>query len=150
MRRVTTVVALLPLLALAYLFASLAWLGPRKAGYRHLRHTISELGEVGAPDQRLVAWAVFFPVGMAFLPGALLLAPTAPPVAALSACIAIGYLVAAVFPCDPGSPASGTARQGVHNIGGAVEYVGGGVALLVAAERFGGSAHAPGFAIPSA
>ena len=48
----------------------------------------------------------------------------------LALCISVGYTVAAFFPCDPGSPVSGTFRQGVHNIAGAIEYVGGGFAML--------------------
>jgi len=130
------VAALLPLAAFVYLFVGLFVLAARKPGYSHVLHTISEIGEVGAPDQRLVAWGLFLPVGLAFLPGAILLQNAVPAVAALCLCIAVGYLVAAVFPCDPGSPVSGSARQGMHNLGGAVEYIGGGLALLAAAKAF--------------
>ena len=128
--------ALLPLLACVYLFASLFVLATRKPGYSHLLHTISEIGEVGAPDQRFVGWGLFLPLGLAFLPGAILLQNAAPAVAALCLCIAVGYLAAAVFPCDAGSPVSGSARQGMHNLGGAIEYIGGGLALLAAAKTF--------------
>ncbi len=127
----------LPFLSVIASLAAAAWLGaamlalaPRKPGYSHVRHTISELGEVGAPQQRLVAFGVFLPVGLLLaLAGALLRDPF-PAGAALALCIAIGYLVAAVFPCDPGSPVSGSPRQGAHNLGGAVEYVGGGLAFM--------------------
>lgn len=125
-------------LAGLYLTVCIVLFGRRTAGYRHLRHTISELGEMGAPHQRAIALGVFLPVGLLLLAAAGLLYPTSRPTAALALCIAVGYLVASAFPCDPGSPASGTARQGVHNLGGAVEYVGGGAALMALAETHGG------------
>ena len=142
-----TVVSLLPLLSLGYLVASLTWLAPRKPGYSHLLHTISELGEIGSPDQRIVAWRVFLPVGLAFLPVSLLFHDSAPLVSALALCVAVGYLVAVLFPCDPGSPASGSARQGMHNLGGAVEYIGGGLSLLIAADDYGVYARIAGFMV---
>ena len=127
-------VSLLPLIALAYLGAVLAYLAPRKSGYSHLRHTISEIGEIGAPDQRLVAFGLFLPVGLAFaLLGFFL--RTNPFAASLACCIAAGYAAAAAFPCDPGSPVSGTARQVAHNLGGAIQYIGGGLSLLALSER---------------
>ena len=51
-------------LAASYLFAALVALATREAGYSHVRHTISEIGESGAPDQRLVAFALFLPIGL--------------------------------------------------------------------------------------
>ncbi len=133
----TTMAAVLPLLALAWLSAALIGLAPRKPGYSQLRHTISELGEIGAPDERLVAWGLFLPIGLVFALDAFLMEGPAPAAATTSLCIAVGYLVAAAFPCDPGSPVSGSTRQGVHNLGGAVEYIGGGVSLLAAARAYG-------------
>lgn len=130
-------VTLVPLLAAGLLTASLLVLGRRKPNYSHVVHTISELGEVGAPDQRLVAWGVFLPVGLMLLPISLLYYESLPAIAALAGCVSGGYLVAAFFPCDPGSPVSGTARQGVHNLGGAIEYIGGGFSLFWASESFG-------------
>jgi len=137
----------LPLLALGYLFASLLRLAPRKPGYSHWRHTISELGEIGAVDQQRVAWGLFMPIGVAFLLEAWLLRSTAPAGSAVCLCIAVGYLIATAFPCDPGSPISGSARQAVHNLGGAVEYIGGGFALLASAETFGLQARIAGFLV---
>lgn len=124
-------------LAALYLALMIAALGRRKPGYRHLVHTISELGEVSAPDQRFVAFAVFLPVGMALLLTAAMLEPLSPPLAALAGAVAAGYVVAAFFPCDVGSPATGTPRQAVHNLGGAIQYVGGGFALLTLAGSHG-------------
>jgi hypothetical membrane protein len=134
-------------IAAAYLFVGLVFLAPRKIGYNHLSHTISELGESGAPDQRLVAFGLFLPIGLALLCVALLVRAGTPATAALALCIAVGYIGAAMFPCDRGSPAVGTFRQGVHNLAGAVEYFGGGLALMVLAEGFGQPFKAAGFGV---
>lgn len=139
--------ALIPAVAVVYLAFALAVLGKRKPGYSHVVHTISELGEMGAPNARTVAWLVFFPVGLlqAVLAGFLI--TSAPVVALVAACIGMGYVVAAFFPCDPGSPFSGSLRQGIHNLGGGVEYVGGGLGFLKAAGQFGGLFEVLGYAI---
>src|SRR5688572_860589 len=128
---------LLTLLASGYLLAELIILGRRRRLYSHTRDTISELGEFGAPDQRMVAVGVFLPVGVVLLLVAALLRSVNRPAALLALCVAIGYLTAAAFPCDPGSPLSGSPRQGVHNLGGAVEYIGGGLALLQLSQSLG-------------
>ncbi|MDO8439227.1 MAG: DUF998 domain-containing protein [Telluria sp.] len=126
--------AILSIAALLYLFSVLQVLGRRKCGYRHIGHTISELGETGAPDQRLVAYGLFLPIGLAMGLVAWMVAPASPATAALAAAIAIGYLGAAQFPCDPGSPISGSFRQAMHNLLGGVQYVGGALALMRLAE----------------
>lgn len=136
-----------PALSLLLLAVGLWRLAPRKPGYRHGVHTISELGEVGAPDAARVAWALFLPVGLLLLPLVAAYRALAPAVAALAACVATGYVVAALFPCDPGSPASGTPRQAVHNLGGAVEYLGGALCLFWASEDFGIAYRALGFVV---
>ena len=135
--------SILALAASTYLAAAIVLFARRRPGYRHAEHTISELGEAGAADGRLVSWGVFLPVGLACLVIAWLLgAPKGPPVSdfveaarALALCLATGYLVAAVFPCDPGSPLSGSFRQAIHNLGGAVEYAGGTFALFTLARE---------------
>lgn len=116
-------------LAAMLLFLAMAFLGHRHSGYRHLRHTISELGAHGTPSSRLVSMGVFLPVGALVAAAAYLARETAPEAALLAACIAIGYLSAAVFPCDVGSPMTGSTRQQIHNLGGAVEYLGGAYAM---------------------
>jgi hypothetical membrane protein len=123
-------------IAAIFLAVALAVLGARKPGYRHRANTISEIGENGAPDQRLVAIGAFLPIGLAMLMAAFLTREVSS-IAALGIAIAVGYLGAAAFPCDPGSPASGTARQSLHNLAGAVEYIGGGFALMTIARDFG-------------
>ena len=53
----------------------------------------------------------------------------------LSFCLGIGYVVAAFFPCDPGSPYTGSGRQHIHNLGGFIEYAGGLIFLMRASEQ---------------
>jgi len=113
-----------------YLAMSIVLFGRRTPGYQHVRDTISELGEIGAVHQRSVAYGVFLPVGLLALASAGLLYAASQAAAGLAACIAVGYIGAALFPCDPGSPVSGSARQGVHNLAGSIEYIGGGAAFL--------------------
>jgi hypothetical protein len=124
-------------LAAGYLFAMLFVLAPHKAGYSHFRHTISEIGESGARHERFVAWGLFLPIGLASLIVAWIARPASPAVAALAACIGVGYVGAALCPCDPGSPLWGSSRQTLHNLAGAVEYTGGGFALMTLAREFG-------------
>jgi len=127
----------LTLFASIYLFTSLVFLSGNKNGYSHVRHTISELGEVGAPQQHFVSFAVFFVVGITLLLVAYLVQPYSKPVALLALSLSIGYLVAALFPCDAGSPMMGSFRQAIHNLGGGVEYLGGALAFFLIAETFG-------------
>ncbi len=130
-----------------YLLLGVIALARRKPGYSHLVHTISELGETGSRDQRLVAWGLFFPVAAALAGLAFLSWPLAEELAWLAGCVAVGYGVAVVFPCDQGSPVTGSWRQGLHNLGGAVQYIGGGLALVNAAGRWGGAAEAAGYLV---
>ncbi len=120
---------LLSVFASLLLLATLVVFALRRPAYSHIRHTISELGEVGSADGRLVSLGVFLPLGLVLGGIALLRLETDVAVSQLAACLAIGYGVAAFFPCDPGSPLQGTTRQGIHNLGGAVEYVGGAMVL---------------------
>lgn len=99
--------------------------GLRHRGYSHIGHTISELGEAGAPCAKQVAFGVFLPFGLSMMALGWLSRGSHPPAAALAACIGVGYLGAALFPCDPGSPLIGSWRQTLHNLAGAIQYVGG-------------------------
>ncbi len=126
------------LLSALHLAFGIVRFGARKPGYSHTRDTISELGEVGDPNARLVAYGWFLPVGVALGVVALLVYTPAPAAGALTLCIAIGYVAAALAPCDRGAPAVGSPRQALHNLGGAVEYVGG-AAVLFRLSETGGS-----------
>lgn len=134
-------------IAAAYLFTGLVALAPRKAGYSHTRHSISEIGEIGAPNQRFVAIGLFLPVGLALLLVAWLVRPALPAAATLALCIAAGYIGAAAFPCGPSSPLSGSVRQTLHNLAGGVEYIGGGFAFMVHAESLGQPFKLAGFVV---
>lgn len=122
----------LTIIASSYLTVCIWIFGRKKSHYSQLRHTISELGEAGAVHERWVGRGVFLPVGLLLLLVAYLV-PVAP-TKALALCLAVGYVVAALFPCDIGSPLSGSSRQSIHNIGGTVEYLGGAYALLQLAK----------------
>jgi hypothetical protein len=128
---------ILTLAVFAYLSAALLMFGARKPAYSHRRHTISELGESGAPQAGLVAAGVFLPIGLGMLLAAWLARPLGSGISALALCIAAGHLTAAAFPCDPGSPLSGSWRQAVHNLGGTVQYIGGAFVLLQMAGHAG-------------
>jgi hypothetical protein len=118
----------------AYLIAGIFYFGYKKTGYDHLKHTISELGETGTAWAKQVGFGLFLPAGI----GLLVITFTNQDheiVRGLSACLAVGYLVAAFFPCDKGSPASGTWKQQLHNLGGFIEYAGGIYFLMKASEQ---------------
>ena len=134
-------------LAAAYLAAGLVFFARRRPDYRHRRDTISELGETGSRDQRVVALAWFLPIGVVLLLVAGLLRSHAPATSMLALAIAIGYLGAAAFPCDPGSPLAGSWRQSLHNLAGGVEYVGGGFALVTLARDLGAPFRIAGFVV---
>lgn len=104
--------------------------------YSHFQHTISELGEFGAALGAQVSYGVFLPAGLLIWAAVYLAANAAMPretkvVLAFLSCLGTGYVMAAVFPCDPGSPLSGTWRQQVHNFFGFVEYAGTAVGLAL-------------------
>lgn len=128
-------------LATLWLALGIAHFGRRHAGYSHVRHTLSELGQTGAPDAGPVALGVFLPFGVAMAAVGWIGRASDPQAAGLAACLAVGYLGAAAFPCDPGSPLVGSWRQALHNIAGAVQYVGGAAAIWRLAT--GGSCFAP-------
>lgn len=122
--------------AVTLVFVIATWLtcgivafGRRKPGYSHVRHTISELGERGASDARIVAFGLFLPVGIGLAAVAILSFDRSPEMAALAAALAAGYLGSVAFPCDVGSPMQGSFSQGMHNLAGGIQYVGGALAL---------------------
>jgi hypothetical protein len=106
-----------------YLVAGIIFFSIRKKSYSNFKHTISELGEKGSLYEKEVSYGLFLAVGVLLLVVAA--SSDIDTVRSLSVCIGVGYIVAAFFPCDPGSPWSGSSRQQVHNLGGFVEYAGG-------------------------
>lgn len=99
-------------------------------GYSHTAQFISELGARGAPQEMLIRFAGFLPAGVfmiLFVIGAFKSLPRS----ALTtvgligiALYAMGYIVAAFFPCDFGCrPAQPSASQVIHNLFGLIGYV---------------------------
>ena len=129
-----SVVVLSVAIALA---ASVLVFAGRRSDYRHSTHTISELGERGCPDASRVSLGVFLPVGLVLAAVSLLQRTSAPLPAALAGVIAVGYIGAAVFRCDHGSPLQGSSSQAIHNIAGGVQYVGGALVLSQLGARDG-------------
>lgn len=104
--------------------------------YSHIRHTISELGESGAPLASLVSFGFFLPTGVLVWLAIVFAYPcyahhrsTYVGLCAFAS-LGLGYVMAAFFPCDPGSPLMGSWRQQVHNAFGLIEYLGTGAALI--------------------
>lgn len=101
----------------------------RRPGYSHVRQTISELGERGAPDAKQVAIFAFAPAGHAvwlFVAALAFAVPefTRGPELWLFALLGAGYVGAAMFACDPGAPLLGTWRNNVHNLVAGLGYFG--------------------------
>ncbi len=104
--------------------------------YSHIRHTISELGESGSPISSLVSFGFFLPTGVLVWVAIVFAYPfyardrsTAWGLRAFSS-LGLGYVMAAFFPCDPGSPLMGSWQQQVHNVFGLIEYLGTGAGLM--------------------
>ncbi len=116
--------------------AVVGWL---TADYSPSRQYISEMGAVGAPHAFGVNMGIFLPTGLLALGAVGWLAVALPrglklPVLLLLG-IGLGNLGAVAFPCDLGCPAEGSARQGVHNLLGAAQYLSGGGALVWLGRR---------------
>lgn len=116
-----------------YLVIGIIYWGAKVPGHHHVKHTISELGEFGSPFSRQVSWGLFLMVGALLLIAGFLSTDHAT-ARGLAACLGTGYVVAAFFPCDVGSPLGGSGRQQIHNLGGFVEYAGGAFFIFQAAE----------------
>ena len=132
---VLVAIAALLVLAETVYFASV------KPGYSHIANTISELGETGAPNAHLVAFAFFLPVGLlVWLALGLVHRGASDRYARFAllalSCLGTGYALSAVFPCDPGGPLFGTWRTLVHNALGVIDYAGTGLGFLLIARHF--------------
>lgn len=118
------------------------YFGQRKPGYSHVYHTISEIGEAGAPDQAKVAYLGFLPIGVAswlFLVASSFCFPPDQQSTCgtfLLGFVGLGYVASAVFPCDRGAPLSGSWKNNLHVLFGGLGYVGAGVGFILLAESF--------------
>ena len=137
----------LSLTASVYLSIAIVVAASRRSAYSHVRNTISELAEYGSEYTTEVSFAVFLPVAISLGIVAFLVGSTNPPIAALALSIAIGYGLSAIFPCDPGAPMIGSWRQAIHNIGGAIEYLGGALSLMWISETTGPAFRVVGFLV---
>jgi len=130
------VISSLLVLTTSYLIVSIIYFGRKLPMYSHVRDTISELGEKGSLLERTVAYKVFLLVGFMLIlsAGALyfqdLRTDMQLNLCGLLACVGVGYAIAAFYPCDPGSPLTGSTRQSIHNFGGVIEYIGGAYFLI--------------------
>jgi hypothetical protein len=106
-------------------------------GHSHVVNFISELGAAGTQWGAVVSWAGFLPIGVLTLGFLIFAAPLLRLQGAakvgywLLSFIGIAYVGSAFAPCDLGCPVSGSPTQLVHNLLGLMEYLGGGVGLLV-------------------
>lgn len=112
-------------------------LGLLTAGYDARTDYISELGATGAPYAAVMNYVGFLPAGLAIMVAIVLLWRSLAPsrmtrlgLVCLSG-VAIGYLVAFLFPCDAGCPVQGSTKQMLHNAGGLIEYLGGVIGLFL-------------------
>lgn len=98
--------------------------------YSHASQFISELGADGAPHARLINFGGFLPAGIFIIAFAFFAWRSLPRSGGTTfgmfglALFALGYLVAVVFPCEPGCrPAAPTLSQGIHNLFGLAGYL---------------------------
>ena len=118
------------------------WLGATQPGYQLSSNYLSELGAGGVERAGIANYYGFLPVAIASAVLSLSLALRLKGAGLrasgrflFGAGLCAGYFMAFLFPCDAGCPASGSARQALHNLGGLVEYAAGFTGLvLLAAE----------------
>lgn len=98
-------------------------------GYSHSSQFISELGAREAPHEQFVRWLGFLPAGIALLLFCAAALASLPRSALTTlglwglAIYAMGYVAAAIFPCDPGCrPVQPSPSQLIHNVAGLAGY----------------------------
>lgn len=99
-------------------------------GYNHLFQHISELGAKDAPYEWNVRFLGFLPAGIMLLSFCFFAHMTLPRSRGKTlgliglVIFALGYIVAAFFPCDPGCrPNEPSTSQLIHNVGGFIGYL---------------------------
>lgn len=104
--------------------------GAHFPNYSHASQFISELGADGAPNARLINLAGFLPAGLLIAAFAFFARQSLPRSGATTfgmvglAFFALGYLVAAFFPCEGDCrPAEPTLSQAIHNLFGLAGYL---------------------------
>lgn len=104
--------------------------GANFPNYSHASQFISELGADGAPNARIINLAGFLPGGILLMAFAFFAWRSLPRSGATTfgllglALFALGYLVAAFFPCEADCrPAEPTLAQAIHNLFGLAGYL---------------------------
>ena len=104
--------------------------GANFPNYSHASQFISELGASGAPNGRIISLAGFLPAGILITAFAFFAWRSLPHSGATTfgmiglAFFALGYLVAAFFPCEGDCrPAEPTVAQAIHNLFGLAGYL---------------------------
>jgi len=115
--------AFLFLIIYVYLICAIVFYARKRHTYSHLKHTISELGELGSQYEKQVSYIIFLPVGIGCLAISFATYTSNHQAAFLSGAMGLSYLLSAIFPCDTGTPLSGTWKNTIHNIVGAACYV---------------------------
>ncbi len=122
--------------------------GALTPGYSHVANYISELGATGSAVGAAVSYGGFLPVGLLSLTALVAtLGRCEHPVALRSAhgwlvSVPIAYLASAFARCDTAC-AGVSSAQALHNLFGVAGYVGGAVALFVAALAYFRAHRAP-------
>jgi hypothetical protein len=126
------------ILAAAGIAAGIAWAGAVvccgavRPGYNPVTQFVSELAERGSSTEAVMRITGFgIPGVLIVMFAAFLLTRSAGPIVAVVLIVhGVGRLIAGVFPCDPGCPASGSSvSQAVHNAAAMMN----GLTLLAAA-----------------
>lgn len=127
MKRLTMIAALL---GASWVLALTIIGGALSPGYEHASQFISELGAKGAPNAQAINYAGFLPAGILITSFAFLAWLALPRSLPMSlgmlgiALFALGYLVAAFYPCDAGCrPQEPSIEQTIHNFFGLAGYV---------------------------
>jgi len=104
--------------------------GANFPNYSHASQFISELGADGAPNARIINLAGFLPAGILIIAFAFFAWRSLPRSGTTAfgmvglALFALGYLVAAFFPCEGNCrPAEPTVGQAIHNLFGLMGYL---------------------------
>jgi Protein of unknown function (DUF998) len=115
--------------ALAVVFLTIVG-GANFPNYSHTSQFISELGAEGAPNARVINLAGFLPAGLLIIAFAFFAWRSLPRSGATTfgmvglALFALGYLVAALFPCEGDCrSAEPTLSQAIHNLFGLAGYL---------------------------
>lgn len=127
---------LLGVMASIFAFTMPIYFARRTVGYSSRLNTLSELGATGSPHQKSVSWFYFLPLSIAIIifvmlgQSAITFLTQDTWVWGMVGLVGVGYLIAALFPCDQGAPIGGSVSNKVHNIAGLLEYLGAGVGLI--------------------